>query len=102
MNLSLPNLWIETFGMTLIEGFYFGSPCIAFNYGGPKEIVHNNKNGILIESDSINEIISSIRIITKDLNQYQSFSKNATLACLKYEAEFISDQIFKIVNNHSK
>ena len=48
----------EPFGVTLIESIYFSTPVIAFNNGGPKEIIVNGKNGILCDDN--NEYINSI------------------------------------------
>ena len=50
----------EPFGVTLIESIYFNTPVIAFNKGGPKEIIINGKNGILCDDDNkyINSIIN--------------------------------------------
>lgn len=64
LNLSDPEKWIETFGLTLIEGMFFGCIPIASNIGGPTEIIRNEVNGILIDDYSISsfrECIESLR-----------------------------------------
>lgn len=38
----------EPFGRTIIEAQALGTPVIASNLGGPKSIIQNNQNGILI------------------------------------------------------
>lgn len=54
LNLSNPKYWIETFGLTLLEGAYFGCIPFTLNIGGPKEIFQNNQNAFLF--DEYNEI----------------------------------------------
>jgi glycosyltransferase involved in cell wall biosynthesis len=76
LNLSVPDLCIETFGMTLIEGFQFGTPCIAPNYGGPCEIVSNGKNGFLINPYDEVSVIKAIATILNSEEQYAEFVKN--------------------------
>ena len=50
LNLSRPDQWIETFGLTLIEGMTFGLPVIAPPLGGPIEIVTDGREGFCIDS----------------------------------------------------
>jgi glycosyltransferase involved in cell wall biosynthesis len=50
LNLSRVDQWVETFGLTLIEGMSFGLPVIAPPLGGPTEIVTDGESGYLIDS----------------------------------------------------
>jgi glycosyltransferase involved in cell wall biosynthesis len=50
VNLSLPDQWIETFGMTLLEARAYGLPVIAPPVGGPAEIVIPGVHGWLISA----------------------------------------------------
>ena len=77
VNLSHPEQWIETFGMTLLEGMYYGIPCIAPPVGGPAEIVEHKKEGYLIDQRKLDEIVNCIRKLQEDKKLYQSFSQNA-------------------------
>ncbi len=43
-----PSLVKETFGLTLIEAFAHGRPVVAFDAGGPRDIVVNNHTGIQV------------------------------------------------------
>ena len=45
LNLSVPEEWVETFGLTLIEAMSFGVPCIAPEVGGPPEIIQDGVHG---------------------------------------------------------
>jgi glycosyltransferase involved in cell wall biosynthesis len=50
LNLSRPDQWIETFGLTLVEGMAFGLPVIAPPIGGPTELVSEGQEGFLVDS----------------------------------------------------
>jgi glycosyltransferase involved in cell wall biosynthesis len=77
LNLSIPDLCIETFGMTLLEGMQFGTPCIAPDFGGPKEIILNGKNGFLVDPYDEDAIITAMNTILASEAQYITFFKNA-------------------------
>ena len=55
--------------VSIMEAMSCGIPCIARNVGAISEIVVNNTNGILIDSDCIDEIGSKI-------NKLMEFSEN--------------------------
>lgn len=50
LNLSRPDQWVETFGLTLLEAMAFGVPVIAPPVGGPVELVDDGREGFLIDS----------------------------------------------------
>ncbi|HTL48435.1 MAG TPA: glycosyltransferase family 4 protein [Verrucomicrobiae bacterium] len=46
--LAFPSLWKEPFGMVVIEAMAAGAPVVAFNHGGPAEILSSDQDGILV------------------------------------------------------
>jgi UDP-glucose:tetrahydrobiopterin glucosyltransferase len=44
--------WIEAFGNTVIESMACGTPVVAYDRGGPAEIVVNGRSGILVPRDA--------------------------------------------------
>jgi len=50
LNLSRPDGWIETFGLTIIEGMAYGLPAIIPPVGGITEIVDEKFNGFKVDS----------------------------------------------------
>ena len=57
LNLSDVNLWVETFGLTILEGMAYGLPAIVPPVGGVVELIEEGKNGYLIDSKNI-ELVS--------------------------------------------
>ena len=49
LSLSKPDEWVETFGLTILEGLSFGIPCIIPPVGGPIELVSEDCEGYLME-----------------------------------------------------
>lgn len=55
--------WIEAFGNVAIEALACGVPVIAYERGGPKEIVRHGATGFLVEPDSVSGLIRAIEQI---------------------------------------
>ncbi len=52
--------WIEAFGNVAIEALACGVPVIAYQRGGPAEIVDHGSTGWLVEPDSIEGLVNAI------------------------------------------
>lgn len=80
----------EGFGIALIEAMAKGIPCIASNIDGPKEIIKNNKYGLLFESenyldlaDKIEYRINHMKIDSEKLKEYIKNNFNIKLMVKK-------------------
>jgi len=69
LNLSLPNQWIETFGMTILEAKAYGIKVIAPPVGGPAEIVSVPEDGWLIDSRDYNTLKLKMQELTANLSR---------------------------------
>ena len=96
MNLSIPHgidRIIETFSMILLEGFEYGLPCIAPNYGGPKEVCTDGKSGFLVEPLDTETVAEKIVYIFRSLDTYTNFSNEARKRAESFSyADFISSE----------
>lgn len=52
--------WVEAFGNVAIEALACGVPVIAYNRGGPTEIVRQGKTGWLVEPDNVAALVEAI------------------------------------------
>lgn len=66
LNLSRPDLCIETFGLTLLEAMTFGIPVIAPPVGGPAEIVEQSDGGFLIDSRETSALVEAVLRMADD------------------------------------
>lgn len=72
LNLSAPDGWVETFGMTILEAMAYGIPSIAPCAGGPLEIIENDKNGYCLDVTNLELVREKIYYIL-DANNYKRF-----------------------------
>lgn len=66
LNLSRPDLCIETFGLTLLEAMAFGIPVIAPPIGGPVELIIDGLEGFLIDCRYIDELEEKVIFLAND------------------------------------
>jgi glycosyltransferase involved in cell wall biosynthesis len=59
----------ETFGVVFIEALACGKPIIATKCGGP-EIIVNQKNGLLVERENVEELTEALIRMKANYNQY--------------------------------
>ncbi|MGB3292566.1 MAG: glycosyltransferase [Phormidesmis sp.] len=52
--------WVEAFGLVAIEALACGVPVIAYQRGGPAEIVRSGKTGWLVAPDDIEGLVGAI------------------------------------------
>jgi len=98
LNLSHPEQWVETFGMTILEGMHYGLPCIAPPVGGPTEIIENKVNGFLIDQRNLDDIAKVITRFSNDEQWYQGFSERALYRSSEFNFESKIHQINQILS----
>jgi glycosyltransferase involved in cell wall biosynthesis len=85
LNLSLPDGWVETFGLSLIEGMAYGSPVVSPPIGGPTEFVHD-KNGLLVDARKVSDIVTFIRYLNGSVALWNSYSEQAFISAKAFTA----------------
>ncbi|WP_440133397.1 glycosyltransferase family 4 protein [Chitinophaga sancti] len=93
LNLSLPPLWIETFGMTILEGMYMGLPAIVPPIGGICELVTEGVEGYRIDAGNINNIKNAIHHLHTHRNVYQKLSDAAIAKAAEFSQEMFKHKI---------
>ncbi|MCA8986527.1 MAG: glycosyltransferase [Planctomycetaceae bacterium] len=66
----------EPFGLTLLEAAATGLPIVATNDGGPRDIIANCHNGVLVDPLDDKEIERALLRTLTDHSQWQSWSTN--------------------------
>jgi sucrose-phosphate synthase len=74
----------EPFGLTLIEAAASGLPVVATNDGGPKDIIGNLQNGILVDVTEPKNIAEAIKIILNDHDLWNTYSANGLANVKKF------------------
>ncbi|MNJ45950.1 putative poly(glycerol-phosphate) alpha-glucosyltransferase [compost metagenome] len=97
LNLSRPDEWVETFGLTVLEGMGHGLPVIAPPVGGPAEIIAHGKNGYLISPYQSERISAAIQNIADDSELYSRLSQCALRRAGEFSVEEFNKNIAKAV-----
>lgn len=97
VNLTVPDLCIETFGMTILEGMSYGLPIIAPPVGGPVELVKDGVNGYLIDSRDNEYIIIAIKKILDQEELYTSFSKASIQIAQRFKYPNFANEIMEVM-----
>lgn len=76
-DLFILNTSFESFSFQIVEAMYLGVPVIATNIGNLNEILEDGKEGILVEPNNEEQILSAIKKIDEDKNFRDFIVKNA-------------------------
>jgi glycosyltransferase involved in cell wall biosynthesis len=77
VNLSDIDRWVETFGLTIIEGMAYGLPSIVPPAGGILEVIEEGKTGLAIDARNRQKLSDGLRYILGDAARYQQMSEAA-------------------------
>ncbi|TYB32239.1 MAG: glycosyltransferase [Candidatus Mcinerneyibacterium aminivorans] len=87
----------EAFGQTYSEAMSCGTPCIAFNHSGPKDIIDHKKNGYLANYKSADDLAKGIIWCLNDKKRLNNLGNNARRKVLNnYSFDVISKQYLKL------
>lgn len=94
LNLSHPDAWIETFGMTILEAMYYRKPVIVPPVGGVLELVTTHVEGYTISAHdgaAIREALLTLQACPSLYNRMQAaaFRKATTFTPLRFRRELL-------------
>lgn len=94
LNLSHPDLWVETFGLTAIEAMAYKRPVIVPPVGGIAELVEDGVNGFKINPHDTKELSLKINQIFDDPLLYFDLKNNAYAKALEFtENNFVNSSL---------
>ena len=85
VNMSLPERFVETFGLSLLEGMSCGCPVIAPPKGGPIEFV-TAECGLIIDARDLGTISSFLQRLAADYELWMQYAVSAQQESLKFSA----------------
>lgn len=77
VNLSRPDGWIETFGLTILEGMAYGLPSLVPPTGGIAEVIEEGVTGYSVDARNTEALNDKLNMLLQDQALYQSFSRAA-------------------------
>ena len=67
----------EPFGLSIVEAMACGVPVVTTNVFGPREIVKNNYDGLLIPPDDVQALVEAVEKLLKDSSLRNRIGKSA-------------------------
>jgi len=87
VNMTLPDLCRESFGMTILEGMAYGLPAIVPPAGGPLELVDEEKNGYRVDPYAIGTVAEKIDFLLTHDSVYSEMSRRAREKAERFDRE---------------
>lgn len=97
LNLAIKSQVVETFGLTILEGMYYGLPAIIPVSGGITELVQEGYNGFHRDSTEIEEIVRLIDTIAHEPGFWQELHHNSLAMKKKFSREEFEKNILKLL-----
>jgi len=89
----------ENFGLTIVEAAACGLPVIASPTGGPKEILEQCDNGVLVDVDNPLAIADAIKKVIADPALWEKYSNNGIVATSQlYSWTSFADEYVNVIN----
>ena len=92
----------EGFGMSIIEGFAMGLPCVSFACDGPREIITDGYDGIIVPKEDIEALAKSMERLMLDEKFRMELGNNAYETSKKYDIHVIGEEFKQIVETELK
>jgi len=94
--------YIESFGMTLIEGMAQKTPVIATRSGGPEEIIEDGECGFLVPVGDEMALAERMELLLRDMDQATQLGEQGYLRVKEMFSEEVAEPKFiRIINNIS-
>ncbi|HOF19914.1 MAG TPA: glycosyltransferase family 4 protein [Bacteroidales bacterium] len=99
VNLTIPGLCRESFGMTVLEALAYGIPVIVPSAGGIKEMVEDGINGYKVDPLDRKQLVSRIHGLFSDEGKYYQLSLNARKTAGEYSYQKMIQSISDIITD---
>ncbi len=99
LNLSRPDQWIETFGLTILEGMAYGLPALVPPVGGITELAQHGQSGYHVDSRDIQRVSQLLSALLKP-ESYASMSSAANRNAHSYSEVIFIHKSLQILGLH--
>ncbi|MCU0437638.1 MAG: glycosyltransferase family 4 protein [Raineya sp.] len=98
LNLSKPDGWIETFGLTIIEGMAYGLPAIVPTIGGITEVIEEGKTGFMVDSQDTTMLNRVLQSVLDNPLYYKTLSENSKKRIESFSEDLFAQKSIQILN----
>ncbi len=93
----------EGFPMSIIESLAVGTPVVSVDCeSGPREVIHHNKNGLLVKSNDKSALSSAFNLFLNDEKLYLDCKQNATESVAHLNVNAITSKWKSLIENETK
>ena len=97
VNLSRPDEWVETFGLTALEAMAYGRPVIVPPAGGIAEIVPDGSAGYHLNGRDTMAIAETLRGLRGDSARYRRMARAAARQAARFTARHFLDRTLAVI-----
>ena len=98
-DIMVSNPMIDNTPVSLIEGMALGMCIISTNVGGVPYIINHKVDGLIIENNNVDDLVSSILFIINNSHYSINMSQNARLQVENYSWENVKPLWMNLINN---
>jgi L-malate glycosyltransferase len=103
LNMSRPEEWVETFGLTALEGMAYGLPVIVPPVGGISEIVIHDVTGYHVDGRNTWTLVALLRKLHVHKALYRRLSMQAKIHALRFsEHQFVRESLSALSELHKE
>jgi len=73
----VPSVWVEPFGLVVLEAMYAGALVLASDSGAPRELLDGGERGLVFESGSVESLCAQLRAVKHDRDAFLPLTENA-------------------------
>lgn len=99
LNLSRPDGWIETFGLTILEAMTYRLPVIVPNIGGVTELVEDSKSGFLVDCRDTNLLNTKLKEVLSNTDLYLQMSNTSFAKVEEFRERVFLNKSLSIINS---
>jgi glycosyltransferase involved in cell wall biosynthesis len=99
VNLSRPDEWVETFGMTILEGLAYGRPVIVPPVGGVAEVNVHTYTGFAIDGRDLPALQHALRLLHQNDAVYSRMAAAARKRAATFAPERFAEQVLRTFSN---
>ena len=96
VNLSRPDEWVETFGMTILEALSYGRPVIVPPVGGVAEVNEHARTGFAINGRDLPALVHSLRLLRSHGSLYARLAAAARQRAATFAPEHFAGQLRQV------
>ena len=96
VNLSRPDEWVETFGMTVLEAMSYGRPVLVPPVGGVAEVNVHTHTGFAIDGRNLTALQHALRLLAGNSRRYVRMAAAARLRAAAFAPSRFAEQVRQV------